>query len=183
MQPKILFICKKRKTYGTGPYTHIVSSGLLNSARFVNDMLVENGIDSTIIEVIDNNCIDREVKKHNPTHVIIEALWVVPEKFEILTKLHPKVKWIIRIHSEVPFIANEGIAMDWIFKYLNYPKVIVSVNSLRALTEFNAITPKPMLFLPNYYPVKFKKNEILKTLIKVGIIGLSIIAFLIYVFI
>ncbi len=175
MQPKILFICKKRKTYGTGPYTHIVSSGLLNSARFVNDMLVENGIDSTIIEVIDNNCIDREVKKHNPTHVIIEALWVVPEKFEILSKLHPKVKWIIRIHSEIPFIANEGIAMDWIFKYLNYPNVTVSVNSLRALSELNAVTPKPMLFLPNYYPVKknnyTRKSACIDNIIDIGCFG------------
>jgi hypothetical protein len=76
-------------------------------------MLVANGVDSTIIEVIDNNGIDREVTKYKPTHVIIEALWVIPSKFEILTKLHPNVKWIIRLHSEIPFLANEGIAMEW----------------------------------------------------------------------
>ncbi len=126
---KILFICKKRKTYGSGPYTHIVSSGLLNSAKFVNDMLVKNGVNSTIVEVIDNNCINKEVTLHKPTHVIIEALWVVPSKFEVLTKLHPNVKWIIRLHSEIPFIANEGIAMEWVFECMKYKNVIVSVNS------------------------------------------------------
>lgn len=156
---KVLFICKKRKTYGTGPYTHIVSSGLKNSAKFVNDMLVKNGVDSTIVEVIDNNCIDREVSLHKPTHVIIEALWVVPSKFEVLTRLHPNITWIIRIHSEIPFIANEGIAIDWIFEYMKYPNVIISVNSPRAERELNYVTPKTMLYLPNYYPVSFGNNK------------------------
>ncbi len=158
MKTKILFICKKRKTYGNGPYTQIVSSGLLNSAKFVNDMLVENGIDSHIIEVIDNNCIDREVAHYKPTHVIIEALWVVPSKFEVLTKLHPNVKWIIRLHSEIPFIANEGIAMEWIFAYQQYKNVVVSVNSPRILKEMNPLLKEKLLYLPNFYPVR-KKNH------------------------
>ena len=156
---KVLFICKKRKTYGTGPYTHIVSSGLLNSAKFVNDMLVKNGVDSHIVEVIDNNSIDREVTLYKPTHVIIEALWVVPSKFEVLTKLHPNVKWIIRLHSEIPFIANEGIAMEWIFEYMKYPNVIISVNSPRIEKELNAVASTPMLYLPNFYPVSFKNKQ------------------------
>lgn len=158
MKTKILFICKKRKTYGNGPYTQIVSSGLLNSAKFVNDMLVDNGIDSHIIEVIDNNCIDREVAHYKPTHVIIEALWVVPSKFEVLTKLHPNVKWIIRLHSEIPFIANEGIAMEWIFAYQQYKNVVVSVNSPRILREMNPLLGEKLLYLPNFYPVR-KKNH------------------------
>ncbi len=156
MKPnKILFICKKRKSYGSGEYTQTVSSGLLNSATFVNDMLIKNGIDSHIVEVIDNNCIDREVTKYKPTHVIIEALWVVPSKFEVLTALHPKVKWIIRLHSEIPFLANEGIAMKWLFDYQVYDKVIISVNSLRIEKELNALLPKKTLYLPNFYPVQF----------------------------
>jgi hypothetical protein len=165
---KVLFICKKRKTYGTGPYTQTVSSGLLNSANFVNDMLVKNGVDSHIVEVIDNNCIDREVTLYKPTHVIIEALWVVPSKFEVLTKLHPNVKWIIRLHSEIPFIANEGIAMEWIFEYMKYSNIIISVNSPRAERDFNVVTPKPMLYLPNYYPVTWNKKEVNKLILYVG---------------
>lgn len=157
---KVLFICKKRKSYGTGPYTQIVSSGLLNSAKFVNNMLIENGVDSQIVEVIDNNGIDKEVTLYKPTHVIIEALWVVPSKFEVLTRLHPNVKWIIRLHSEIPFIANEGIAMEWVFDYMKYKNVTVSVNSPRAEKEFNYVLPKQTLYLPNFYPVKFGvKND------------------------
>lgn len=151
---KILFICKRRHNYGPTSYT-TVSSGLLNSAKFVNDMLNQNGIESEIVDVVDNNCIDREVNKHKPTHVIIEALWVVPEKFEVLQKLHPEVKWIVRLHSELPFIANEGIAIDWIYKYQNYKNVFISVNSQRMEQELNAILSNQVLYLPNFYPVTF----------------------------
>jgi hypothetical protein len=76
------------------------------------------GVEARTIEVRDNNEIDRVVTAFKPTHVFIEALWVVPEKFNVLLPLHPKVKWYVRLHSNVPFIANEGVAIDWIKKYL-----------------------------------------------------------------
>jgi hypothetical protein len=40
--------------------------------------------ESNIVVVLDNNEIDKYVTKYKPTHVIIEALWVVPTKFHIL---------------------------------------------------------------------------------------------------
>ena len=122
---KVLFILKYRAMYTdicfdesemySSSYKHF-NSGLLNSANQVHEMLLDHGVESKLVQVIDNNCIDKEVHQYKPTHVIIEALWCVPEKFEILQKLHPKVKWILRLHSETPFIANEGIAMEWILK-------------------------------------------------------------------
>ncbi len=170
---KVLFILKKRQTSHTGLNT--ISSGLLNSANFVNDMLVKNGIESHLVEVKDNNCIDREVTKYKPTHVIIEALWVVPSKFEQLIKLHPNVEWIIRLHSDIPFLANEGIAIDWIYQYLNYKNVKVSINSKRADREFGVVTQKEFLYLPNYYPVGFfnknKPSKRDKKILNIGCFG------------
>lgn len=148
---KVLFILKKRMTSHQSLKT--VSSGLLNSASFVNEMLCKNGVHSHLVEVNDNNCIDREVTIFRPDIVIIEALWVVPSKFEILTKLHPNVKWIIRMHSEIPFIANEGIAMDWVYEYEKFNNVYLSVNSETAYKDFNSILKKKTIYLPNYYPV------------------------------
>lgn len=55
-------------------------------------MLNRNGIESKVVVVIDNNCIDKEVTAFKPTHAIIEGLWVVPEKFDVLKKLHPTIK-------------------------------------------------------------------------------------------
>jgi hypothetical protein len=115
---KILFILKQRNIYSDGGYTN-VDSGLQNSARFVNDMLVKNKVNSTLVQVVDNNEIDKYCTIHKPDVVIIEAIWVVPSKFEVLKKLHPNITWIIRLHSELPFLANEGVAMEWLKEYVS----------------------------------------------------------------
>lgn len=174
---KIQFILKERETYYSnetsacagdgysGGSYGILNSGLFNSANFVCDMLKKLGYETEIVHVVDNNQIDREVTRFKPDVVIIEAFWVVPEKFEILSKLHPKVKWIIRNHSRLPFLANEGIAMDWVIRYVAYPNVYVSSNAedtneeIRCLihnaypdmTERQIIDKTP--YLPNYYPM------------------------------
>jgi hypothetical protein len=147
-----------------------MSTGLYNSASFMNDMLNDAGISSSISVVIDNNCINREVTKHKPTHVIIEALWVVPSKFSVLTDLHPKVKWIIRLHSEIPFLANEGMAMDWIGDYSSFKNVIIAANSpvaerdIKAYISTRNLCSKKdiahkVIYLPNFYPQEYKDKK------------------------
>jgi hypothetical protein len=158
---KILFILKKKKLYDDAQSTKTIHSGLFNSATFVNQMLNDNGIESHLVQVNDNNCIDREVSKYKPTDVIIEALWVVPEKFEVLHKLHPKVNWIIRLHSEIPFISNEGNAIDWIFKYSEMSekyKIKIAPNTQKMYDDLKNIGVKNLVFLPNYYPVLNNKH-------------------------
>lgn len=169
-EKKVLFILRKKQTSHSN-YSSI-SSGLLNSAKFVSDMLNKNGIESNLVEVRDNNCIDREVTKYKPTHVVIEALWVVPSKFEVLTKLHPNVKWIIRLHSDISFLANEGIAIEWIYEYLKYPQIKVSSNDFETNENFKMLTNGDFVYLPNYYPVGFfNKNKPKKSCMKTINVG------------
>lgn len=155
---RVLFICKKWiDTYGK-------CYGLINSASFVANMLNDKGIEATMVSAIDNNCIDREVHKYKPTHVIIEAIWVVPSKFEILMKLHPKVKWIVRIHSKIPFLAMEGNAFDWIQEYISLSKknknFKLSFNVDSTTDEVNGVFGNTTIYLPNiYYPKHNSKNE------------------------
>ncbi len=172
---KVLFVLKYRQLYQdiifnecekTSGMTYF-SSGLLNSARQVNEMLQDHGIESHLVQVLDNNGIDREVNKYKPDFCIIEALWVVPGKFDILHKLHPKVKWIIRLHSETPFIAMEGIAMEFIFNYLKHKNVYVAANSPRMLKDLKAIISTEyqykLMYLPNYYdPDKNHEHDVEK---------------------
>lgn len=141
---RILFICKKRlSTYG-------ISYGLLNSARFVASELEKHGQETKVVEVNDNNDIDKEVFGYKPTHVIIEALWVVPEKFDEIIPLHPNVKWIVRLHSKIPFLATESMAMKWIGEYIE-KGVMVAFNNKVACNEISLVFGTDMLYLPNVY--------------------------------
>lgn len=167
---KVLFILKKRQDYGETHHSHIgLSTGLYNSATFVSDMLTEAGVQSKTVIVDDNNDIDREVNKYRPTHVVIEAMWVVPNKFDVLCKLHPTVKWIVRFHSEIPFLANEGNAMNWIADYVRHANVTIAFNAPRILNDIKdylriryAWQPETVnskvIYLPNYYPQEYKET-------------------------
>jgi hypothetical protein len=176
-EERILFILKARDASNTYGYSSGLSTGLLNSATFVRDMLDSNGFTTKLVVVIDNNDIDREVAAFRPTHVIIEALWVVPSKFKILKKLHPTVKWIVRLHSEAPFLANEGIAIEWINKYVANG-VTVGVNSLRFQKDLQQTLwweyRKRVIYMPNYYPLGHMRtvhSERKIKLLKVGCFG------------
>jgi hypothetical protein len=173
---KVLFVLKKKESsgygdsYGDDKFSGSMETGLLNSAKFVNDMLVSHSIDSTIVVVHDNNDIDREVTKFKPDVVIIEALWVVPEKFDVLHRLHPNVQWVVRLHSALSFIANEGSASNWILEYLKYENVHVSCNDYRILNSIKDLARikfhwpdetinYKVLYQPNYYPLHFRTKE------------------------
>ena len=170
-ESRVLFILKRREDYNAKLHSNVnLSTGLYNSASFVYQMLVDSGVNSKLVVVVDNNCIDREVTQYKPTHVIIEALWCVPSKFAVLCKLHPKIKWIIRLHSDLPFLANEGIAMDWLADYARFPNVIIAANAPRMLRETkvylcsvfdwdNRTTKEKIIYLPNFYPQTYKKKH------------------------
>jgi hypothetical protein len=102
--------------------------------------------------------------------VIIEALWVVPSKFTVLSRLHPGVTWIIRLHSEMPFLAGEGNAMDWLGDYSRFPNIVIGVNAPRMLRETklylqhlnqwdNNTTDHRVIYMPNFYPQEYKSKR------------------------
>lgn len=182
---EILFLLKQREDYN--PVQHSVvglSTGLFNSANFIINMLNNNGVDAKIEICIDNNCIDKYVTKHKPKFAVVEALWVVPSKFTVLTKLHPAVKWIVRLHSEMPFLAGEGMALDWIGDYSHSTNVIIGVNAPRMLNEIQSYlkiknqwtdeyTNERIVYLPNYYPQEYvtKEYQVNKEHINIGCFG------------
>lgn len=152
-------------------YPYSTSTGLKNSVQFLVDMFENIGIESKQVTVIDNNSIDKEVYDYKPTHVIIEALWVVPSKFDELLPLHPGVQWIVRLHSQLPFMALEGVAFDWIMGYLKYQDVSVAANAdemtsiIRDLAQIahpnwsDHLINKKVVLLPNFYPYDTKNPK------------------------
>lgn len=170
---RILFVLKKNETYGFTSYCRR-SSGLWNSTRFIVESLVERGVDAGIVEVIDNNCIDKYVRALRPDIVVIEALWVVPSKFEVLKRLHPHVQWFIHLHSDMPFLALEGIATEWIRAYANDEIGLIanspgSYASLRCFLDEESITMLPNVYLSEFFEPKAFETD--KEHIDVGCFG------------
>lgn len=168
---RVLFILKKHEIYGGYSYSGR-ASGLRHSAEFVSEMLQQNHFHSKVVVVNDNNDIDHEVFKFKPDIVFIEALWVIPEKFDILKQLHPKIKWVVRIHSELPFLANEGVAIGWLKQYRERG-ILVSPNSHKTFEDFRTLGLDPV-YLPNFYPdiaLGHKKNHREPGLIQIGCFG------------
>jgi hypothetical protein len=138
----------------------------------MNEMLSDAGVNSELRVVVDANAIDREVTDYKPTHVVIEALWVTPTKFYVLQQLHPDVTWIIRLHSELPFLAQEGIAMDWLGDYLGYQNVVIGVNAPRMMQEVldfadskfgKGVMNDKVVYLPNFYPQQYVNKSVDKS--------------------
>lgn len=181
---RILFVLKRREIQTAEGTPQAWETGLFNSVRFVNTMLEESGIESKCVSVVDNNRIDKEVHDFRPTHVIIEGLWVVPSKFSILTKLHPNVVWIVRLHSDMPFLSNEGIALDWCAEYVKFSKILIAPNAPRLLDEMKFYlslahewdpdqVDEKIVYLPNYYPTEFKTKhlDVNKPEVNIGCFG------------
>jgi len=135
----------------------------MNSCQFIAEALRNRGVEAKVVEVIDNNFIDREVHQYKPTHVIIEALWVVPEKFPVLLRLHPNIKWGVRIHSNMPFISGEGMAIKWLKGYLKiqekFENFYVLTNSYRMGTELELALGLEVEYLPNIYAPALCERE------------------------
>ncbi len=175
MSNKILFICKQGNKYfnvGDEPVYTKKHSGLFNSTRFIVKGLRHHGVHADIVIVTDNNDIDREVAKHRPNMVIIEALWVTPDKFDILKALHPNVDWFCHLHSDIPFLAQEGIAISWLEQYAS-KNVATITNCKHTFEALSVLLPQEELFfLPNVYlnePRKAKLSP--KEHINIGCFG------------
>lgn len=166
----ILFVIKR--FYDYNGYNQ-VTNGLKTSAGFVVDMLKREGHKARLVEAVDGNCIDRLVTEFKPKIVILEALWVTPEKMKELKKLHPRVRWVIRIHSEISFLAQEGISIEWLAAYIKLGAE-VAFNSLQAQEDFECIGKS--LYLPNWYPVRslryeHERNDECSDIVNIGCFG------------
>jgi len=163
--PRILFVLKRREDYD--PVKHVEISkqcGLYNSIDYVHNMLISQGYDSQLSICIDNNCINGYIYKFKPTHVIIEALWVVPDKIRLLQSMYPGIKWIVRLHSAIPFLSIESSqSMKWIAEYCRINKTFIAVNDPRLFKELGVYLSNVendfssrLMYLPNYYPLNDK---------------------------
>ncbi len=166
---KILFLLKKDNSYGYNACTS--KSGLLNSTLLLAEALKSKLHYDVHIEIcVDGNEIDKFVHKYRPDYCILNALWVTPVKIKELSRLWPGVDFIIRIHSRIPFLSMEGVAVGWIKEFVNTAdNVFVAFNNKETRNDFVAIDI-PCLYLPNIYPIE-KPKELPKERMLKKIIG------------
>lgn len=151
--PRVLFIIKKFYDYYP---PHHISNGLRTSALLVVKMLASLGYDVFLAEAIDGNSIDALVAQYKPDRVVIEAIWVTPDKMAELQRLWPNVEWTVRVHSCLPFLSNEGCAISWIAAYRKQG-IAVAFNSTQAVEDFSTVWR--VEYLPNYYPVRPRRSK------------------------
>jgi hypothetical protein len=70
----------------------------------------------------------------------------------------------------MPFMANEGIAMDWLGDYSDAKNILIACNAPRMLDEVRSYlkirnnwtyerVKEKIIYLPNYYPVEYKHKN------------------------
>jgi hypothetical protein len=144
-----LFICKERN-YAQGHEKD--NYGLITSSKLVCKFLNQKGYESLVVVAQDANSIDRLVTQYDPKVVIIEALWVTPDKFKELLAIprHKNRSWIVRIHSRWPFLAYDSVAVEWIRAYEELP-IILAPNTVDTSDTISAIFKHAPYTLPNVY--------------------------------
>ena len=156
--------------YVNGDYgNYQAATGMWTSSKMVVDVLLEHDISAGIELVQDANSIDSIVTFLDPQRVFIEGLWVTPSKMQELLAIpaHQTRIWTVRIHSDMPFLATEGVAFEWIQQYLELG-VKIAPNSQRLYTELSnwmilmgksqLEIDNNLLYLPNCYPIDFRDN-------------------------
>jgi hypothetical protein len=151
---KVLFLVKRRQNINSyGYYTY----GLLNSAKFVSEVLSSLGHETKVIDTVDGNTIDADVSSYNPDQVIIEAIWATPAKMlELLSlKRHQSRIWNIRTHSKLEFLAHEGNSFESLFGYRDlideFGNLRLSANSKEFVQDTSKILNLELDYLPNIY--------------------------------
>ena len=73
-----------------------------------------------------------------------------------LRRLSPKIKWTVRVHSEIPFLSNEGNAVAWIAAYLKQG-IEVAFNSNETVLDFEIMGS--VSYLSNFYPLRMPRRQ------------------------
>ena len=167
--PKVLFLVK-RKSDSAGYSTF--ESGLHNSCRLTLEALLNHGLvkDGKVVVCFDGNSIDKELTLFKPNICFIDAVWVTPKKLVEIQRLHKKVKFVIRVHSNIPFLALEGNAIQWLTEYENIPNVTISFNNKKTTDYFKGIFINP-IYIPNIYEAEFKKSAAIDGQLNIGCFG------------
>jgi len=142
--------------------------GLRNAGMFISDYLRSIGIDSQLTIIPDGGYLDATLKSFRPKVVIMEAMWLKPEKFVSIAKENPFVKEIIvRVHSDITYFSIEPKGFQFLFdiqeindKFPGDTPVFKSaLNALNFSDSTKNLFKEDFTYLPNIYDKPFRKSK------------------------
>jgi hypothetical protein len=151
----------KKRFYGN---TTTKSYGLINSsthiANFLNTLI---DIETKVVTVVDANGIDKEVHEYKPDMVVIEALWITGEKLKELIELnkYKKIKWVVRIHSDIGYLSAETFALKYVNNYiaLNKTNLFIAPNKEDFSKYLSNAIGYDFTYLPNVIITNHEKDD------------------------
>lgn len=131
-------------------------TGLAVSAQNTARVLRSNGINATVRPVIDRKDIERLIAAENPTHLVINALWLPAPDLTNLVQTYAHLQWAVLCHSNIAFLQAEpnGIlllreAVD--LELSSVGNFQVAANSTNGSAGVQDAWECPCLYLPNLY--------------------------------
>ena len=111
------------------------------------------------VEVDNLENISQAISLFKPSKVIVEAIKLSPDDFKRLFLKHPKVRFYIHIHSNIPFLVVEGHSMHRLIEARDLG-VGVIFNDNRSAACFEGSFYLPNIYSASKYPIKSEsKND------------------------
>lgn len=95
------------------------------------------------------------IQRHNPKKLIFEAIFATPEWVQKIRSVYPNLKMYMHLHSDIPFLATEGMAFH-VIKQMIDCNVGIICNDLRTVYAIRMIVEDTYVrYLPNIYTCNF----------------------------
>ena len=112
--------------------------------------MIAGSIDGVFkVEVDTMEHVELAIQRFKPQKIVLQAIWASHEALQTLRRKFPSKQFYIHIHSNIPFLACEGYALE----RLNEAKdlgVGIIFNDMRASSALGGI------YLPNIYAANFR---------------------------
>lgn len=150
-----VLICPN-ELYSSNSYVEKSHKGLIISALNTAKVLRANGVNTVVRPVRSEEGIAEFIKKENPTHVIVNALWVNLAKYAELVNNYSDKVFSIIVHSNAAFLQVEPRAIKSIRELIDLEcaslgNFFLAGNSRRFKATINDTYEAPCTYLPNLY--------------------------------
>lgn len=124
--------------------------------------------------VFCNSTMDMEnfIIELKPEIVIVQAIWAEPMNMSYLVNTYPKIHFAVQIRSDIPFLATDWDAIEYIGQYYrNGIEVIFNSGSAADALDDSNLLGKAT-YLPNLYKIEtIERSRVIKNCIDIACFG------------